>query len=70
VLSYLFAGAVPAPCIAAADATDDGAVNITDGVFLLLHLFRSGEVLPAPFSSCGVDLTPDALDCSAFAACG
>jgi hypothetical protein len=30
---------------------------------VLLHLFLGEQAPPAPFPSCGVDPTPDSLDC-------
>jgi hypothetical protein len=43
------------------DADDDGALFLTDGIFLLNWKFNSGPALPAPFFSCGIDPTDDAL---------
>jgi hypothetical protein len=65
LLGALFLGQGPLDCPDAADSDDSGSVNITDAVFLLLHLFRGGEALPDPGSrACGPDPTEDTLgDC-------
>ena len=34
------------------------------------HLFGGGSPLPRPFDTCGNDVTPDALSCNRFDACG
>ena len=43
----------------AADANDDGQVNIADAIALLGHLFGGVPSLPAPFPGCGTDPTGD-----------
>ncbi|MEC9476696.1 MAG: hypothetical protein VX764_06640 [Planctomycetota bacterium] len=54
-------------CLDAADADDDGRVDIADGVWMLNYLFNEGEVLPAPGPQvCGPDPTADGLDCSEY----
>ena len=66
VLEFAFIGG-PAPvCADAADVDDDGSVfAILDALFLLDWNFLGGEVPPAPGpDECGVDVTPDALDCA------
>ena len=69
ILSDLF-GVTPSPaCADANDANDDGGNNIADPVYLLAGLFAGGAPPPAPFPSCGIDPTPDALQCSAFSVC-
>ena len=45
------------------DANDDGVLDISDPVFLLNYLFRSGPPLPGPFKRCGQDGESDALRC-------
>jgi hypothetical protein len=42
---------------------DDGAVNITDPVVLLSHLFQRGGAPAAPYPSRGLDPTGDDLGC-------
>jgi hypothetical protein len=54
--------AVRLACEDAADANDDGRINIADPSFALNYLFLGGPEPPAPGSaSCGVDPTADAL---------
>lgn len=62
-LAYLFT-AGPAPCLVALDGNDDGEVNIADPIFILGYLFSGGPAPFAPFPGCGIDPTPDALDCA------
>ncbi len=65
VLNYLFVGGGRAPlCFDAADANDDGRVNIADAITLLLFLFDGGSTLPAPHPDSGFDPTQDSLSCS------
>ena len=51
------------------DANDDGTVDLSDAVALLMHLFAASGDLPAPFVDCGVDLTSDVLGCMRYAPC-
>ena len=51
-------------CLSAEDCNDDGVWDIADPVALLGHLFLGTGSLPPPFPECGVDPTPDGLDCS------
>jgi hypothetical protein len=62
ILLYLFAGARTS-CLDPADVNDDGTVDITDPIYLLLFLFRSDSPPPPPFPTCGEDPTPDLLPC-------
>ena len=58
------------PCQKAADANDDGTVDyIVDAAFIVMYLFESGSVPPAPFGACGVDPTADSLSCESFWLC-
>jgi len=61
-------GASPAGCLDALDSDDDGAVTITDPIFLLSYLFRGGAAPRSPFPDLGPDATPDSLDCVEFKA--
>ena len=56
-------------CLDAADANDDGRVDIADAVKILAHLFAQAGPLPAPFGACGEDPTADGLDCGQFPSC-
>ena len=48
-------------CLDAADANDDGVVNIADPLAVLWHSFGGGGDLPEPFGGCEVDTTMDGL---------
>ena len=63
LLDTLFRGAPGRNCQDAGDANDDGALDISDGVFVLLFLFGGGEAPPEPFPDPGTDPTPDGLSC-------
>ena len=66
---YLFA-AGPAPsCLDAADANDDGTLDIADAIAILGHLFGNAGPLPQPFAECGADETEDELGCQSFVPC-
>lgn len=68
VLGVLFPPAMGSPpqpsCNDACDVNDDGQLNIADGIALLSNLFAMGPPPPPP-AFCGVDPTPDSLDCAA-----
>jgi len=55
----------------AADVDDNAGVDLTDAVFLLLHLFRGGAppVHPGPDHPCALDFDGDAVDCLAYPEC-
>ncbi len=62
-LAVLFSPNPPVPpCRSACDTNDDGQLNIADPVFLLSHLFNAVSI-PQPSDQCGIDPTPDFLDC-------
>ncbi len=67
-LASLFVPLSPAPeCADASDVNDDGGFDVSDPVFALSALFVpmfSPPPSPGP-ANCGVDPTPDALDCVA-----
>ena len=58
-------------CLDAADANDDGSVNVVDVVYVLYYHFGGGVFPPpaVPFGFCGVDPTADALDCVEYQPC-
>jgi hypothetical protein len=62
-LEYLFRSR-EIDCASAADANDDGALDIRDPVRLLFRLFAGGRALPPPGPAADVDPTPDGLSCS------
>jgi hypothetical protein len=57
------------PCIDAADANDDGLVNITDAIYSLSFLVLGGPAPPAPFPACDHEETEDSLECASHPAC-
>lgn len=67
-LSYQFL-AGPSHCLDAQDTNDDGQVNIADAVYNLSYLFVGGPAPSAPFPSCGLDPTPDAVSCVDYRQC-
>jgi uncharacterized protein (DUF1800 family) len=70
-LNWLFRGNFNAGCLDALDANDVGGIDLTDGIFVFNFLFRANSVAPpAPgHVNCGVDPTPDALDCATYNHC-
>jgi hypothetical protein len=53
-----------------ADANDDGLMDITDAVYSIGYQFLGGPAPPAPTPPlCGLDSTPDALDCFRYRPC-
>lgn len=71
VVGYLFLGEPDSVmCEDAADADDDGRVNIADALLLLFHLFVGGAPPPEPFPACGNDASLDRLECRGYWICG
>ncbi|MEM7262358.1 MAG: DUF4397 domain-containing protein [Planctomycetota bacterium] len=63
-IERLFNGAtLEGYCADAADANDDGHVDIADVVYSLEYLFIGGPAPTAPFPSAGTDPTADELRC-------
>jgi len=69
ILDHLFAQGAAPSCRDTADANDDGTLNIADPIWLLGYLFSQGLPPPTPFGACGVDPTPDPLDCASYVFC-
>ena len=69
VLAWLFQGGESPACEKAGDLDDNGTVDLTDAIVLLMHLFL-GAAPPPPPRSCGPDPTSDPLSCAAFSPCG
>ena len=68
IFDYLLqAGSAP-KCMEAADADDDGVVDISDATYLL-HYVNGGPPPPPPFPDCGIDPTTDALTCDQYDFC-
>ncbi len=68
ILEYLFLSGETLTCRDAADANDDGRIDVSDTIRILLSRFQ-GKTLPAPTAQCGADGTEDSLDCPVFRAC-
>jgi hypothetical protein len=67
ILSWLFLDAgANLECKKAADTNDDGKIELTDAIYLLLYLFSGGPALPAPFPEAGPDPTGDGLGCCSY----
>jgi hypothetical protein len=62
IFFYAFLGD-PIACLDVADVNDDGAIDISDPIYILVDLYEGGPGPPAP-NSCGIDPTPDALECA------
>ena len=69
ILGYIFSGAAEPTCMDALDENDDGQVQIADAIYHFTALFLSGPPPAAPWGSCGVDPTPDGLDCDSYQSC-
>ena len=70
ILGALFGGQADAvTCEKSADSNDNGALEISDGIHLLAHLFQAGPAPAEPFGACGVDPTADSLTCVSHEAC-
>ena len=69
LLNFLFNGAQALECSDAADTNDDGELDVSDAIHLLSFLFLGGNEPPSPYPTCGIDPTPDPLDCLSRPAC-
>ena len=69
MLNLLFGVNPSISCADALDANDDGGANIADPVYILGGLFTMGPPPSAPFPDCGLDPTPDSLECLSHAGC-
>ena len=66
----LFRGEAAPACPDAADFNDDGALNLTDAVYLLTALFRGGPQPPDPGAeTCGADPSADELGPCTYTKC-
>jgi hypothetical protein len=76
IIGYAYSGQPEsARCLDAADVDDSGKVDVTDAIRILLYLFRGDAAPPEPPAglppqACGLDPTPDPLDCSEYDPCG
>jgi len=65
ILQNLFQGVSTLTCEDAADANDDGRLNLLDAMIVFQFLIGNlGPELPAPFTSIAPDATSDALGCA------
>ncbi len=70
LLTNLFAGGVDPTCEDAADANDDGNIDVSDIISILGFQFNGTNQPPPPFVNCGVDPTDtDGLGCILYSAC-
>ena len=64
LLQFLFLAGVAPGCGDAADANDDGRVNLVDSITIFQFLIGTlGPALADPFAAAGPDPTTDGLDC-------
>ncbi len=68
-LDLLFGAGGTTTCVDDKDTNDDGGFDISDPIYALSNLFSAGPPPPAPYPNCGVDPTPDGIDCTSFDAC-
>lgn len=61
-------GGGPFACNDAADVNDDGVLDLTDCQYLMDYM-GTGPAPPPPFPGCGLDPTPDGLDCATCQNC-
>jgi hypothetical protein len=69
LLNFLFLGGTVPACRKGGDSDDNGRIELTDPVLSLNFLFLGGPAPAPPFDECGLDPTPDDLDCLAFTPC-
>ncbi|MBI4586126.1 MAG: hypothetical protein HY717_19115 [Planctomycetes bacterium] len=58
ILAYLYIGESVPTCPDAADANDNGVVDLGDYIYLTRWMFGNGPPPPAPFPTAGTDPTP------------
>ncbi len=68
-LNFLFRGGPDSGCRDANDTDDNGAIDLTDAMWLILYLFLGAEPPVPPFLACGLDPTPDGLTCEGHSLC-
>ena len=59
ILNWLFLGEATPGCVAATNTDGVGAVDITDPIYLLTHLFRGGPAPVAPYPGCAIGTLPE-----------
>ncbi|MEM7261123.1 MAG: dockerin type I domain-containing protein [Planctomycetota bacterium] len=68
-LNTLFASGAVSPCRDAADVNDDGTLDLGDPIWNLATLFDASPPRALPPFDCGVDPTPDSVDCISYTPC-
>jgi hypothetical protein len=63
---FIIPGLGSIECEDAADSNEDGAVDFSDAIYTLTVIFLGGTIPSPGTNSCGVDPTPDALDCGTY----
>ena len=69
LLDHIFRRGAAPGCRKAADANDDGRLDLLDVLALVGVQFRGRDGLPEPFAGCGEDPTVDELTCDDFGGC-
>lgn len=69
ILGFLFLGDSATTCLDTMDSDDNAAIEITDAILLLTHLFLGGRPPAAPYPGCGTDPTADSLPCDEYPFC-
>jgi hypothetical protein len=64
LLQAIFQDGPEPPCLEAADASDDGRLNLLDAVFILQWRFGGSRDLAEPFRAVGPDCDGDGLGCA------
>jgi hypothetical protein len=57
-INYIFHNGI-INCLDAADANDDGFVNLADPIYTIQYLFLGGPQVRSPFPDCGFDPSGD-----------
>ena len=65
VIRFVYLPGTTLACDDAADANDDGQVELSDAIFLLYFLGTGAPIPSSPYPAAGVDPTADALGCTA-----
>ena len=64
ILVSIFFGAGDVGCMDAADVNDNGAVDVSDVICILNHLYRAGPPPARPYPYPGLDPSDDGFDCA------
>ena len=70
LLQSLFANGGNSNCMDAADANDDGSVDVSDVISILGYQFNGTNPPPAPYPNCGVDPAGGtSIGCISYTSC-